>query len=112
MPWSTTLTRRRALLLDGLRGIPGFGSRAPSGAFYLYADVSELLERTGLTTDAFAARLLDDAGVATIAGTTFGDRGAGYLRLSFAGPDADLERGARWIRAFVDTLETAGKEVS
>ena len=107
-----TLTRRRTLLLDGVRGIPGFGSRAPSGAFYLYADVSELLERTGLTTDAFAARLLDDAGVATIAGTTFGDRGAGYLRLSFAGPEADLERGARWIREFVDALERAGKEVS
>lgn len=107
-----TLTRRRTLLLDGLRGIPGFGSRAPSGAFYLYADVSELLERTGLTTDAFAARLLDDGDVATIAGTTFGDRGAGYLRLSFAGPEADLERGARGIRAFVNALETAEKEVS
>jgi aspartate aminotransferase len=107
-----TLRRRRALLLDGLHGIPGFGTHAPSGAFYLYADVSELLERTGLTTDAFAARLLDDAGVATIPGTTFGERGAGYLRLSFAGAEADLERGARWIRAFVDSLATAGEEVS
>ena len=85
--------------------IPGIVCRPPAGAFYLYADVGELLSRTNLTTDRLARQLLDDAGVATIPGTAFGDRGEGYLRLSFAGSDRDLEEGARRIRAFVDVLD-------
>jgi aspartate aminotransferase len=99
----TTLRRRRALLLAELSDIPGVLCRAPAGAFYLYVDVRGLLARTNLTTEALAAQLLE-AGVATVPGTAFGDRGAGYLRLSFAAADHELERGAHRIRAFAGRI--------
>jgi aspartate aminotransferase len=107
-----TLRRRRALLLAELGDVTGIVCRAPAGAFYLYADVRGLLARTGLTTDELAARLLDEGGVATIPGTAFGDRGAGYLRLSFAAADHDIARGAHRIRAFADTVDTITEDLS
>jgi aspartate/methionine/tyrosine aminotransferase len=107
-----TLRRRRALLLDEMTGIPGILCRPPAGAFYLYADVGPLLTGAGLTTDVLAARLLDEAGVATIPGTAFGDRGEGYLRLSFAGAERDLAQGGRRIRAFVEALDATSENRS
>lgn len=107
-----TLCRRRALLLDAMTDIPGIVCRPPAGAFYLYADVGELLTRTNLTTDRLATRLLDEAGVATIPGTAFGNRGEGYLRLSFAGAERDLKEGARRIRAFVEVLDANPENLS
>jgi aspartate/methionine/tyrosine aminotransferase len=107
-----TLRRRRALLLDDMIDIPGIRCRPPAGAFYLYADVGTLLTRTGLTTDGLAARLLDDAGVATLPGTAFGQRGDGYLRLSFAAGERDLVEGARRIRACVEALDANWEKLS
>ena len=100
----TTLRRRRGLLLGALGDVAGVICPAPAGAFYLYADVRGVLARTNLTTEALAARLLEEDGVATIPGTAFGDRGAGYLRLSFAGADHELARGAHRIRAFAGRI--------
>ena len=89
----------RALLLAGLPAL-GFDSFAPAdGAFYLYADIS------GLTNDsvAFCRRMLEEAKVAATPGIDFDQgRGRAYLRISYAGPTADmktaLERLARWRR--------------
>jgi aspartate aminotransferase len=107
----TTLRRRRALLLAELSDIPGVLCRALAGAFYLYIDVRGLLARRNLTTEALAAQLLE-AGVATVPGTAFGDRGAGYLRLSFAAADHELERGAHRIRAFADRIGATSEDRS
>ena len=107
-----TLRRRRALLLDAMTGISGILCRPPAGAFYLYADVGTLLTRFYLTTDRLAARLLDEAGVATIPGTAFGERGDGYLRLSFAGAERDLAEGGRRVRTFVEALDANSEKLS
>lgn len=107
-----TLGRRRMILLNELTGIAGVVCRPPAGAFYLYADVGTLLARTGLTTDRLAARLLDDAGVATIPGTAFGERGGGYLRLSFAGAERDLVEGGGRLRAFVERLNANSEKMT
>lgn len=88
----------RELLLTGLRGL-GIDRLAPTdGAFYVYADV-------GRYTDdslAFCARLLADTGVALAPGVDFDtERGNTFVRLSFAGPTADisqaLHRLGRWL---------------
>lgn len=84
----------RTLLLDGLRAI-GVDRLAPAdGAFYVYADVSHL------TTDSLdlCSKLLDDTGVAIAPGVDFDTvRGGAFVRLSFAGPTADIEEALRRI---------------
>lgn len=78
----------RTLLLDGLRGI-GIERLAPTdGAFYVYADVGDYTD----DSLAFGARLLADTGVAVAPGVDFDpERGNTFIRLSFAGPTADIE---------------------
>ena len=88
----------RTLLLDGLRGI-GIDKLAPTdGAFYVYADVSHL------TTDSlsFCSKLLADTGVAIAPGVDFDTvRGGSFVRLSFAGPESDIEEAVRRIGAWL-----------
>ena len=88
----------RNLLLDGLRKI-GIDRLAPTdGAFYVYADVSHL------TTDSlsFCSKLLSDTGVAIAPGVDFDTlRGGAFVRLSFAGPTADIEEALRRIGSWL-----------
>ncbi len=95
----------RALMLEGLPAA-GFDKIAPpDGAFYVYADVSDL------TTDsrAFAAEILDQAGVAVTPGLDFDPvRGAGTLRFSYARSTAEITEGLARLKAFMDARGQAG----
>jgi aspartate aminotransferase len=71
---------RRDIIVDGLNGIPGIGCRKPAGAFYVFPNIKE----TGLSSKEMSALLLNDAGVAVLSGTTFGEYGEGYIRMSYA----------------------------
>ena len=82
---------RRDLLVRGLNELPGVRCPVPAGAFYVFPDFSALLTARGLTSRAFADRLLENHGVAAIDGAAFGSRGEGCLRLSFASAQADLD---------------------
>jgi aspartate/methionine/tyrosine aminotransferase len=73
-------TRRRDVIVPGLNALPGVSCVAPRGAFYAFPNVT----RTGLGARELAETLLVDAGVAVLSGTAFGERGEGYLRLSYA----------------------------
>jgi len=72
--------RRRDAVVEGLRTIPGMSCVRPRGAFYAFPDVTG----TGLPARELADRLLDEAGVACLPGTAFGELGDGHLRLSYA----------------------------
>ena len=72
--------RRRDVIVDGLNSIPGFRCAKPGGAFYAFPNV----EATGCNANDLAERILQDAGVACLAGDSFGAYGAGYLRFSYA----------------------------
>jgi len=96
-----TYARNRALLLDGLAQA-GLERTAPAdGAFYVYADV-------GAFTDdarAFAAQILDRAGVAVTPGLDFDKtRGATTLRFSYARATPDIEEGIARLIAFMASL--------
>jgi aspartate/methionine/tyrosine aminotransferase len=81
--------RRRDAVVKGLNAVPGINCSAPQGAFYVFPNVRSL----GLRSSAEVAdRLLDEAGVATLAGTCFGAAGEGYLRLSYANSLANLDK--------------------
>ena len=82
-----SLEERRDLLVDGLNALPGVRCALPRGAFYAFPNVSE----TGLDANVLADRLLQEAGVALLAGSAFGEHGRGYLRLSTAAPRETIE---------------------
>jgi len=91
---------RRSLVVDGLNAIPGITCRMPLGAFYAFPNISS----SGMTSKRFADRLLDDFGVAAIAGTSFGDHGEGYLRLSYANSDENLRKALERLDACMRSL--------
>ncbi len=96
--------RRRDWLVDALNGLPGIRCSSPGGAFYAFPDVRQIEERSGLSTERLAARLLEVHGVAVLPGTAFGRGGAGHLRLSFATSDDDLEVALGRMRECVTDL--------
>src|SRR6202008_2320873 len=72
--------RRRDAFVAGLNRIPGFSCRMPKGAFYTFPNIT----RTGWPSKKLANAMLEEAGVACLSGTAFGDFGEGYLRFSVA----------------------------
>ncbi len=78
---------RREFVVAGLNDLPGISCVTPRGAFYAFPNVTG----TGLDARQFADRLLNEAGVAVLAGTSFGEYGEGYLRLSYANSLENIE---------------------
>jgi aspartate/methionine/tyrosine aminotransferase len=102
------LRARRDRLTRELNAFEGIRCATPAGAFYCFPDVGGLLERTGMTCEAFADRLLAEAHVAVLAGTAFGPAGAGHLRLSYATDPAQLDLALRRIRSWVGSVAGVG----
>jgi aspartate/methionine/tyrosine aminotransferase len=94
---------RRAVVIEELRAIPGFTCVEPGGAFYTFPNVS----RVGLPSRDLERALLEEAGVATIAGTSFGRRGEGYLRLSYANSLDNIREAMARIRAWLAARDAA-----
>ncbi len=93
--------KRRGLVVDGLNAIDGISCVLPKGAFYAFPNITG----TGKTSKEFADLLLEEHGVAAIAGTSFGDAGEGYLRLSYANSEANLARALERIDTAVTALK-------
>jgi aspartate/methionine/tyrosine aminotransferase len=85
--------RRRDAIVDGLRQIPGFKCPRPKGAFYVFPNIAG----TGFSAKALADRLLDEAGVACLSGTAFGEWGEGHLRFSYANSLENIQEALRRI---------------
>jgi aspartate/methionine/tyrosine aminotransferase len=95
--------RRRDYVVAALNAIPGVSCPTPTGAFYAFPDLRNALARSGERVQVFAERLLQDHGVAALAGTAFGPRGAGHLRISFAASRETLEQAVAGVRACLAT---------
>jgi aspartate aminotransferase len=91
---------RRELIVSGLNDLPGVSCRAPRGAFYAFPNVS----RVPLRADELAERLLEEAGVALLAGSAFGRFGADNLRLSYANSRENLARALERMHGFLESL--------
>lgn len=92
--------QRRDVIVDGLNDIPGFKCLKPKGAFYVFPSI----ESTGRTSKSLADYLLQEAGVATLSGTSFGKYGEGFLRLSYANSVENIEKALGWIKEAVAKL--------
>lgn len=90
--------RRRDVFVAGLNRIKGFSCRMPKGAFYVFPNIT----KTGWPSKKLANALLEEAGVACLSGTAFGDFGEGYLRFSVANSlenlNAALEQIDSWTK--------------
>src|SRR5580693_1811107 len=90
--------RRRDVFVAGLNKIKGFSCRMPKGAFYVFPNIT----KTGWKSKQLADALLDQAGVAALSGTAFGEFGEGYLRFSVANSlenlQQALDRVDQWTR--------------
>jgi aspartate/methionine/tyrosine aminotransferase len=89
--------RRRDAIVKGLNELPSITCREPKGAFYVFPNVSAL----GGTEKEIAEALLDEAGVATLPGTSFGAYGQGYLRLSYATSLENIEKALARMREWL-----------
>jgi aspartate aminotransferase len=78
---------RRDVFVAGLNKIKGFSCRMPKGAFYVFPNIT----KTGWKSKPLADALLEQAGVAALSGTAFGDFGEGYLRFSVANSMENLQ---------------------
>jgi aspartate/methionine/tyrosine aminotransferase len=89
--------RRRDVMVSRLNRVPGFRCHEPGGAFYVFPSI----RGTGVTDTQLAMQLLVDGGVAVLPGSSFGSRGAGHLRLSYATSLERIEEGLRRISDFM-----------
>lgn len=86
--------RRRDAFVAGLGKIKGFSCRMPKGAFYAFPNIT----KTGWPSRKLANALLEEAGIACLSGTAFGDLGEGYLRFSVANSLENLNKALDRIR--------------
>lgn len=86
---------RRKVVVDELNAIPGFRCIEPGGAFYAFPNISG----TGISARDLQDMLLEKAGVATVAGTSFGAFGEGYLRISYANSVENIREAMSRIRS-------------
>jgi len=89
--------KRRDVMVAGLNKIKGFSCRLPHGAFYVFPNIT----KTGWRSKKLADALLDDAGVAGLSGTAFGDFGEGYLRFSVANSIENIEKALDRVDTWV-----------
>jgi len=92
--------RRRDVIVDGLNRVPGFECRRPKGAFYVFPRITG----TGIPSKVLQSQLLEDAGVAALAGDAFGKSGEGFLRFSYANSVENLETALERIGAHITAL--------
>ena len=93
-------SERKTLIVEGLRSIKGIRCPEPEGAFYVFPNISE----TGLSSNDFDDRALNEAGVALLAGSAFGEFGEGYVRLSYANSKENIEIAINNLDKFVNSL--------
>jgi len=95
---------RRDILVDGLNAIEGVGCKRPRGAFYVFANITGL----GLTSKQVENRLLEEHGVAALAGTSFGSEGEGYLRFSYANSQENIRKALERFGEFAAKVRRGG----
>ena len=91
--------KRRDLIVDGLNSLPGFTCKKPLGAFYVFPSITG----TGMDSRTIAGRILNEAGVACLSGTSFGAFGEGHIRFSYANSAENIEKAIDRIRTFLKT---------
>ena len=94
---TTAFDERRQVIVKELNDVPGVSCVTPLGAFYAFPNISD----TGIDARTLQERLLEEAGLAVIAGTSFGHLGEGYLRFSYAASLEEIVEGVDRMRTLL-----------
>ena len=97
---------RRDTIVAGLNAIPGISCHLPAAAFYAFPNVTQ----TGFSSRELATRLLDEAGVAGLAGEAFGDVGEGHMRFAYTVSGADISDALTRIADFLGSATPIGAD--
>ena len=89
--------KRRKVIVEELNTIPGIRCLNPGGAFYTFPSIAG----TGMTARQAQDGLLEEVGVATVAGTSFGEYGEGFLRFSYANSIENIREALQRIRVWL-----------
>jgi len=92
--------RRRDVIVPGLNAIDGIRCAMPKGAFYVFPNI----EGTGMSEREFADYLMEEAGVAVLAGTSFGEYGRGFIRMSYANSIENIQKALANVESAVSKL--------
>jgi aspartate aminotransferase len=93
-----TFDERRQLIVSLLNEIPGFSCVTPKGAFYAFPNITG----TDMTSKQLEECLLEEAGVATVAGTSFGHLGEGYIRFSYASSTDNIKEAMARVKDLME----------
>ncbi len=93
--------RRRDVIVEGLNAIPRISCRTPKGAFYVFPNI----KKTGWESKKLADYILNEAGVAVLAGTSFGKFGEGYIRLSYANSVENIKKALSRIEKALQNVK-------
>jgi aspartate/methionine/tyrosine aminotransferase len=96
---------RRRFVVAELNKLPGVSCITPYGAFYAFPNI----KNTGIKSKQLEVSLLDEAGVASIAGTSFGSYGEGYLRISYANSLENIAEAIRRMGGFLEKRRKAAE---
>lgn len=86
--------KRREVIVKGLNEVPGFRCLKPRGAFYVFPNI----RGTGKTSEELEKYLLEELGIATLSGTSFGPSGEGFLRFSYASSIETIKEGIEKLK--------------
>lgn len=92
--------KRRDVIVSGLNSIDGISCRKPKGAFYVFPNIKAFR----MDSQRLAEILLNEAGVATLSGTSFGQYGEGYLRFSYANSVENIKKAINRISAVLSRI--------
>lgn len=95
--YAAQLKERMAFFHEKVNALPKLSGILPQGGFFYFVNISE----TGLTSNQFAARLVEQTGIATTPGIAFGDAWDSYIRFSLAVPLDHIRRAAELLETFM-----------
>jgi aspartate/methionine/tyrosine aminotransferase len=98
-----TFRTRRDEIVAGLNAIPGISCKLPEGAFYAFPNIQSIT----YDDQHFASFLLEEAGVACLGGSCFGDAGRGYIRFSYANSIENIRLALERMREAIPRYKTA-----
>ena len=93
--------QRRNIVVDGINSIHGLSCITPGGAFYVFINI----KKTGMTSESFCDYILEDAGVAILPGTSFGEFGEGFVRICYAVNQDKIKNALERIKKSITKLD-------
>src|SRR3989338_5118236 len=97
--------QRRDVIIEGLNSLPGVTCIKPKGAFYAFPNIT----KTGLTSEEFAERMLNEAGVALAPGPIFGENGEGYVRMCYCNSMENIKKAIGKMKNFLNNIYNKDK---